>query len=512
MDMFKKDAANVNSPAKRNTMKKIFIVLAIATCTTGCSEDFLTLYPETTLNEGNFYRSEQEFILLTNGCYVPMRDYEKEIHWVLAELASDNTSFQYNINTGEAVRGVIDQFIITADNRGFANFWNDSYNGIYRCNKLLAEINRPEVTWSKLSYKDRSMGEALFLRALYYFNLVRQFGGVPLVLTPINSQEAVEIKRATEEAVYAGIIQDLQDAAIHLGNAEDVRENGRANYEAAMSLLGKVYLTLHRYDDALAVLKPVIEAGKYRLLEDYADLFDPTNKDYAETIFSLQYSESNRELSNRFIFMFAPWSSRGEITQRPNINITSAGWNQPTEDLINAFEPGDRRMDVSIKFWTGADWDGQVKDIPYCGKYNPPVSAPDDRAGDNVPVIRYSDVLLMYAEALNALNRTGEAVPFVEQVRLRAGLKEPLSGYDKTSLEELIANERRVDFCFENQRWYDLKRTGKALESMQEHGAREKERKSFLYDNSFNVTAHKLLAPLPAEQILINRLEQNPGY
>jgi tetratricopeptide (TPR) repeat protein len=493
-------------------MKKIIIIMIILSGASGCSEDFLTLYPETTLNEGNFYQTEQEYILLANGCYVPMRNYEKDIHWVLAELISDNTSFQYNINTGEAVRGVIDQFIITADNRGYSTFWNESYNGVFRCNKLLAEIERPEVTWSNQSYKFRSMGEALFLRALYYFNLVRQFGGVPLVLAPVTAKEAVDIARSTEEQVYASIIQDLQDAAVHFSNADDVRENGRANQEASMALLGKVYLTLHRYQEAVDVLKPIVDSGKFHLLAEYGDLFDPTNKDYEETIFAIQYSESNRELSNRFIFMFAPWSSKGEITNRPNVNMISAGWNQPTQDLINAFEPGDKRLGVSIKFWNGPDWDGQIKDIPYCGKYNPPVSAPDDRAGDNVPIIRYSDVLLMYGEALNELERTGEAIPFVEQVRFRAGLTEPLSGYGKTALQELIAKERQVEFCFENQRWYDLKRTGNALEVMGEHGIREKERKSFLFDISFNVTPHKLLAPIPAEQILINRLEQNPGY
>jgi len=493
-------------------MKKIIILLIILSTTAGCSKDFLSLYPETTLNEGNFYQTEQEYILLANGCYVPMRNYEKDVHWVLAELISDNTSFQYNINTGEAVRGVIDQFIITADNRGYADFWSISYNGIFRCNKLLAEIDRPEVVWSKQSYKDRSTGEALFLRALYYFNLVRQFGGIPLILTPITSKEAVDISRSTEEEVYASIIQDLKDAAMHFSAAEDVRENGRANLEASMALLGKVYLTLHRYQETVDILKSIIDFGKYYLVAEYADLFDPTNKDYNETIFAMQYSESNRELSNRFIFMFAPWSSKGEITNRPNINITSAGWNQPTQDLIDAFEPGDKRFNVSIKFWNGPDWDGKTRDIPYCGKYNPPVSAPDDRAGDNVPIIRYSDVILMYAEALNELDRTGEAIPYVEQVRFRAGLTQSLSGYGKIALQELISKERQVEFCFENQRWYDLKRTGKALEVMREHGIREKKRKSFLFDISFNITPDKLLAPIPAEQILINRLEQNPSY
>lgn len=492
-------------------MKKI-IYLLICCILSACSNDFLTIYPEATLNEGNFYQSEEELILLANGCYVPMRDYEKNVHWVLAELISDNTSFQYNIRTGEAVRGVIDQFIITADNRGYSEFWNLSYNGVTRCNKLLHEIDRPGVSWSKESFKHRSAGEALFLRALYYFNLVRQFGGVPLVLEPITSQEAVNIKRSTEEQIYESIINDLKEAAGRFSQAKDVKENGRANEQAAHALLGKVYLTLHQYAEAESILKSVIESGEYQLLPNYADVFDPTNEDFQETIFAIQYSENNRELSNRFIFIFAPWTSGGEITNRPNINMISAGWNQPTQDLINAFEPSDNRKDVSIKFWNGEDWDGEVRDIPYSGKYKPPVSAPDDRTGDNLPIIRYSDVLLMYAEVLNELGRTGEAIPYVEQVRARAGLTNPLAGYDQISLENLIAKERQVEFCFENQRWYDLKRTEEAIEVMTAHGIRENERKPFLYNNAYQIMPYKLLAPIPAEQILINKLEQNPGY
>jgi tetratricopeptide (TPR) repeat protein len=441
-----------------------------------------------------------------------MRNYEKDLHWVLAELISDNTSFQYNIRTGEAVRGVIDQFIITADNRGYGNFWDQSYNGITRCNKLLFELDRPGVTWSNEAYKNRSAGEALFLRALYYFNLVRQFGGVPLVTKPITSQEAVNIKRSPEDEIYQNIISDLNQSVSFFSNAANVHENGRVNKYAALALLGKVHLTLKNYSEAENNLKEVIDSNNYSLLQNYASLFDPSNPDFTETIFAIQYSENNRELSNRFIFMFAPWSSEGEITNRPNINMVSAGWNIPTRDLIEAFEEGDNRKAVSINTWTGEDWDGEIRELSYCGKFKPPVSAPDDRCGDNLPILRYSDVLLMYAEVLNELGKTGEAIPNVEMVRSRAGLTEPLSGYGQTELQELILKERQVEFCFENQRWYDLKRTGKALEVMSEHGIREKAMKPFLFDASFNVTPNKLLAPIPAEQILINRLEQNTGY
>lgn len=492
-------------------MKKyIIIILISALCS--CSGDFLEIFPETTLNEGNFYKSQEEFILLANGCYVPIRNYEKDLHWVLAELISDNTSFQYNIRTGEAVRGVIDQFIITSDNRGYSSFWDLSYNGITRCNKLLNEIERPGVNWQNVAFKDRSAGEAYFLRALYYFNLVRQFGGVPLVVAPITAQEAVNIGRSTEQEIYQSIISDLNQAISHFSNATAVKENGRANEHASRALLGKVHLTIGNNTEAESSLKAVIDANVYSLLPNYEDLFNPSNPDFKETIFSIQYSENNRELSNRYIFMFAPWSSAGQITNRPNINMIAAGWNMPTQDLIDAFEEGDLRKNTSIKSWTGEDWDGEIREIQYCGKYKPPVSAPDDRCGDNLPILRYSDVLLMYAEVLNKLGRTGEAISYVKMVRDRAGLTNSIDGLSVGELENLIAKERQVEFCFENQRWYDLKRTGKALETMSQHGVREKALKPFLFATSFDVTPNKLLAPIPAEQILINRITQNPGY
>ncbi|WP_289042412.1 RagB/SusD family nutrient uptake outer membrane protein [uncultured Zobellia sp.] len=495
-------------------MKKIsnFLLILGFALAASCSDDFLEIYPETTSSEGNFYQSEKEFILLANGCYTPMRDYEKDTHWVLSELISDNTSFQFNTRTGEAVRGVIDQFIFTPANRAYSRFWDLSYDGITRCNKLLSEIERPEVVWSDDSIRNRTIGEALFLRALYNFNLVRQFGDIPLVLEPITPQEAFNTKRSAEDLVYESIIADLQSAITHFENATGILETGRANGDASAALLGKVYLTRKNYTEAEAVLASLINGGTYSLVPNYSDVFNSPETALSEIIFAIQYSENSRELSNRFIFMFAPWTSGGEVTGRPNINIISAGWNQPTVDIIEAFEPGDLRKEVSVKFWTGSDYDDVIRDIPYIGKYNAPVSAPDDRTGDNLPILRYSDVLLMYAEVLNELGRTDEAITFVEQVRNRAGLDNSLASISKPDLERLIAKERQVELCFENHRWYDLKRTGKAIEVMSSHGIRQNEEKSFLFNNAYEIIPYKLLAPIPAEQILVNELNQNPGY
>lgn len=486
-----------------------FLIFILASC----SKKFLEIFPETTLNEGNFYKTESDFINLANGCYVPMRDNEKTNHWRISEFISDNGTKQYNPTTGDVDVTPIDQFLITAENRSYSGFWDLSYNGITRCNKLLFEINNRDISWSDISLKDRCIGEALFLRGLYYFNLVRQYGGIPLVLTSITSQESVGIKRSTEEVVYESIVSDLKQAVIHFSNAESVKENGRANLGAANALLGKVYLTLKDYNDAKTVLESVINSGNYVLLSNYTSLFDPTNKDFKETIFAIQYSENTAELSNSFIFSFAPWNSKGKITTRANVNISgSGGYNVPTQELIDAFEPGDVRKDVSIKYWTGPDWDNVVRSLPYCAKYKPPVSAPDNRCGDNLPVIRYSDVLLMYAEVLNNLGNTGQAIPYIEKVRNRAGLMNPLTGYDKLKLDSLIAKERQKEFCFENQRWYDLKRTGKAIEVMNAQGARLKAAYPFLPANSYELNANMLLAPIPGQQVLLNKIEQNPGY
>jgi tetratricopeptide (TPR) repeat protein len=495
-------------------MKKIIkhiIPFAVGMFITACTEDFLELYPETTLNEGNFYKSETEYILLANGCYVPMRNCEKGTHWIIAELISDNLGIQHCTTSGEPTRGAIDQFLVEANNAAYADFWNVSYQGITRCNKLLLELERSTIKWSSESIKSRSAGEALFLRALYYFNLVRQFGDVPLVTAPIAAQDAVKIKRSSESVIYGQITSDLKEAAIQLKNAIDSEEKGRVNETAAQALLGKVYLTLKDYGEATKIYKEIIDAGKFRLLDNYADVFNPSRKDFTETIFSIQYSENTDELSQQFIFNFAPITSGGAVTLRPNVNINTAGKARPTEDLIDAFETGDKRKDVSIQFWNGPDWDNTVYDIPYCAKYKPPLSSPTNRCGDNFPIIRFSDILLSYAEALNEQGQTASAVPYVTQVRSRAGLP-TLPGYEQAQLRQLIENERQVEFCFENHRWYDLKRTGRALDVLREHGIREKQRKSFIYETAFQMESYKLLAPIPAEQILINGIEQNPKY
>lgn len=479
-----------------------------------CSDSFLEQYPETGLNEGNFYKNQIDFVGLANGLYVPMREYHKSDFWILAEVPSDNGTYQFNaVDAAATAWRNVDEHRFRNGVGGTGGFWTLSYNGIARTNKLLEEIER-DIVWDDLAVKQRIKGEAHFMRGLYYFNLVRIFGGVPLVLQTITYEDAKNYKRETVANVYHAIIGDLNEAVSYFSSAQNVHEPGRASLGAAQALLGKVYLTLHRYAEAEATLKSVIDGGQYGLLTNYEDLFDPANKNHLESIFSMQYSEANRSLSHRLIFHFAPSTSGGQVTQRPNININNSwsGWNLPTTDLINAFEPGDVRKDASVAIWTGADYDGVVKDLPYVNKYKAPTSATDDRTGDNIYVLRYSDVLLMYAEVLNEQGKTGEAIPYVAQVRRRAGLDDSLSGLSQHQLTDLIAKERQVEFCFENHRWFDLLRTGKALEILEAHGQRELAEKPYLNRDGYQLEENYLIYPIPTEQVLINGLEQNPGY
>lgn len=478
-------------------MKNIMLtVLIFSLCS--CSNDFLNIYPETSLNESNFYKSDEEYITLVNGCYTALRDIEKRTHWIISELKSDVLDEQTSSVAGDFTTSRMDGVIAGADNLALNDFWNFSYRGIYYCNKAIAVLENNNYSWKNSNLQNRSIGEVYFLRALYYFNLVRQFGDIPMVTTPITGVEAVNIKRSPVNEIYNLIISDLIKANNSLESTDNVAENGRVNYEASLGLLGKVYLTNKNFEAAEQTLKKVIDSGKFSLLANYADVFDPANKDFTETLFSVQYSEATAELSNQFIFFNAPYTSKGDVTNRPNIALGLAGNMRPSKEVIDAFEVNDKRKSVSIAYWNGPDWDGIIVNIPYCAKYKGPKNAALNWCGDNFPILRYSDILLMYAEVLNNLNRTSDAATYVLQVRQRAGLLNDLSNLSRNELDLLIEKERMVEFCFENQRWYDLVRRERAVEAMKVQGK--------------NISPNQLVAAIPSEQILINKINQNPGY
>lgn len=248
-------------------------------------------------------------------------------------------------------------------------------------------------------------------------------------------------------------------------------------------------------------------------------MFDPTKKNSVESVFEIQYQGGNDlgEQSN-FMYVFAPRLSGAAITGYAN--VVPAGRNIPTNDIIAAYEPGDLRKDTSLKTGYTAT-NGTYVPIPYITKYKHPHTIAG-RTDNNWPVIRYADVLLMLAEAINeATGPTAEAVGYLNLVRARAGLA-AVEGLDKAAFRTSVLQERRVELAFENHRWFDLKRTKTPAELaafMNAHGEREKANPTVARGGvAFNAldyvyTENEYFLPIPGSQILINaNLTQNPGY
>jgi hypothetical protein len=475
----------------------------------GCKKSFLDLNPEASINGSAFYNSETEIQQAVNGAYSILQPLANESYWIFGEMRSDDTWFQYNHeDRGREQWEFVDEFLVPATAECISNFWKNSYIGISRSNDVLDNMHN--VTGWTDAARDQYKGEAEFLRAFHYFNLVRQFGGVPLRLSSTQSPDAAQSKgRATVDEVYTAIVADLKDAAAILPASYSGTNVGRATKGAASTLLAKVYMTQKNYTDALTELRKV---QGYSLLPNYADNFDPNKKNGAESIFEIQYLGSQTGLFSTFMYIFAPYTSGSYITgdSKTSIHGSGSGWNIPTQDMINSYEAGDKRKDVSI----GAgfkDADSNFVAIPYVKKYNHGFTDVG-RTNDNFPVLRYADVMLMIAECLNeqVFTAGGEAFTLLNDVRARAGLGPKTGVNDQDAFRNAIFQERKVELAFENHRWYDLVRSGKAVEVMNAHGATQKTLSTLIPANGYLVTPNKLLLPLPQTDVNLDNLTQNP--
>nr|WP_068887597.1 RagB/SusD family nutrient uptake outer membrane protein [Pedobacter panaciterrae] len=498
-----------------------YILIACSLLTSvllGCKKDFLNQVPESSLTNANFWKTESDLKQGVVGAYSSLRGMGTFSFWLFGEMRSDNTTFQYNApQRGQENREQVDQFLANSANTLIQDFWRDSYASIFRCNDVLDHVGGIPMSDAA---KTQAIGEVKFLRAFHYFNLVRQFGGVPLRLTVTKAPADAPSKgRASVADVYNQIISDLNDAANSLPNAADyaAADKGRASKGAANALLGEVYLTQKKYSDALTALRKV--AG-YSLMPTYASVFQIANKNNIESVFEIQYySTAGTNLSSNFMYQFAPFNSGTIVTQDPGTNLSfTSGWNTPTTDLIDAYETGDLRKDVSLaEGFTNST--GFVA-VPYVKKYNQGFVQPG-QTNVNFPVIRYADVMLMIAECLNEQGFVagGEAFTLLNDVRRRAGLLPKTSGnpvpaLNVASQEEFraaIDQERKVELAFENHRWFDLVRTGKAVSVMTAHGKREIAKAPAQFPaGAYTLTTSKLLLPIPEREVILDNLDQNP--
>lgn len=494
-------------------MDKIILIALTAMVFIGC-EDMLDVEPQTFSNASNYYENEEQIVRGVNAAYGDLQTIfgASEDLWAMTEMRSDNTSFQFNeSDRGELQMENLDEFLITPSNTDIEVTWGHIYSGIQQTNAVLNRID--EVDISEESLRNQLEGEMRFLRAFHYFNLVRLYGGVPLVLEEVQSPDDSFTSKSSIEEVYDQIISDATEAVDLLPESYSGSDVGRATRGAALTLLGEVYLTQNNYSEAIAVLEEVTELD-YQLLSDYADVFDPDNKNHSESIFEVQYSAGVDGESSDYIYRFAPHNSGSDIIGFSDLAHNYAGYNIPTHDMIDTYEEGDERKEASIAFYTNPEnsqHDVAMGDsIPFINKYNHEFETRGE-TNDNWPVYRYSHVLLMLAEAKNEEGQTQEAYPYINEVRNRAGLAS-LSGLSQTEFREAVYHELRVELAFENHRWFNLLRTDQTIEIMSDHGEEEKDMKSNVSESAYDIQEYKLLYPIPEREIRLNNIEQNPGW
>lgn len=481
---------------------KYVIISGIAFCLLGCS-DFLGIPSETTLSSVIYYKSQSDFEQAINGAYEPLRAlYGGEYgSWSMGEMRSDNTTYKYSIKDRGRIQGeYINDFVEEANNMTLLHKWNNNYAIISRVNHLLDPID--DISFNE-TVKNNIKGQAYFLRAFAYFDLVQYFGEVPLHLKPVSVLEETTLPLSSVENIYKQIVDD---ATLAMGLLLDkaTQEAGRATSGTARMLLANVYIIQKKWGEAETVLKGITG---YELLDNYAAIYDPNNKNNKESLFEIQYKEGNEGYASGFLYQFIPEMTAEDLSELtggiPQSERTWQGYNIPTPDMIEAYEANDARKDASI-----GTLQSFGESYPYIKKYHHS-HAESGKTNDNWPVYRYAETLLFLAECANEQNNTTAALGYLNQVRTRAELGDsPAVGQD--AIREAILQERRVELAFENKRWLDLVRSGKAESTMKAFGERVKANPAKYYfpaGYAPSQAAYKnipLVYALPAQEVVLN--------
>jgi hypothetical protein len=469
---------------------------------------FVDLTPISESTTSTAYSTAKEAEAALVGVY---DSYSQEYYIWDNILFSDVISDNYYAGGDNPEIFAIDKLELSATNSRLFNNWSQLYNAILKANAVLQAV--PGVKDQALDQNNRRnqiLGEASFLRAYHYYQLVNLWGGVPLIIEPISSTSpsATQVPRASESEVYNQIIKDLTFAAANLPNSygSDATVNkARATKGAANALLAKAYAQKpdKDYNKVLEHANAVITgSGGYQLLGNYADLFDGNHYNNAESIMEVQ-------------FIGGPEANWGPQLILPP-SISGDTWRKfitPSKDLVLAFDGENDvvRKNASILFenapWSDEYWSLNVGgSIPFAYKWK---SANGWASTNRQYLLRLGDIILLKAEALNELNRPNEAKTEVDKIRARAGLQ-PTIATTQSLLRAVILKERRLELAQEAQRWADLKRAGRAVEAM--NSLNEIDLRTNQKVN-YNATANDLLLPIPQQEMNRNpALVQNPGY
>jgi starch-binding outer membrane protein, SusD/RagB family len=491
-------------------MKKLTYILIVSgfSVLAGC-EDFLEIKPQGQLTQEDFPTNQADALLATNAAYSTLRSWNYHSGgFPILDIMSDDAHKGSNPNDGLNTVGPYDNFTHTPTQDGLDRWWASLYQGIKRANVVVEKV--PEIEMDN-NLKNRYIGEARFLRGLYYFDLVRAWGGVPLVTTTV---VPLQLPRASKEEIFDQVEQDLLSAVESLPEKSDYSPNdlGRASKGAAKALLARFYLFKGDFVNAEKYALEVIQSNEYDLEPDFEDANGKNGEHGVESVFEIGAMETEGAVGNQYA------NTQG-VRGTPN---RGWGFNRPSIDLRNAFEEEDPRLKLTIIdlgdvidgiliLGDGTtpdetfDEQGNLIEVEsYNRKVWIPGTSTNTQFGHNRRLIRYSDVLLMAAEALNENGKPGEALVYLNRVRERArhgnnDILPDITTTNKDELRDLILFERRVELALEGHRFWDLVRTGKAAQLLGPLG--------------YQQGKHELL-PIPQNEIDISQgsLTQNPNW
>ncbi len=440
-------------------MNRLHIILSIALLVSACAD--IDEDPVSLLTEEQFYENDQEAVAAVNAVYNGLNSSTHTLYNRLIQISTEMAADDYV--AGPRARNAhvraLSGLTHDASNDRMLEIWRQSYDVINRANVAIDHIDGNDKLTPELAA--RLVREAKFIRALMYFNLVRWFGDVPIVLhRPTLQAEQLNVSKSPEADVYAQIIDDLTDAELLPAPSQySSADVGRVTRGAAKALLAKVYLTTEQWELAAQKAKEVIDSGWYELFDDFKDVFEVSTKNGKEHIFSAQF----KGYFNFYGNMLGGTAAPNEV---PGVNGDYADALNPTSDLYESFDDFDERKAVTFVTQMVSPVNGETYTFdPHFHKYyDSTTPAAPGESSRNTPIIRYAEVLLIYAEALGQHEgATAEAYAALDEVRIRAGL-EPLAdispGLSKEDFREAVYDERRKELVYEYQRWFDLARRG----------------------------------------------------
>ncbi|WP_192938407.1 RagB/SusD family nutrient uptake outer membrane protein [Flagellimonas hadalis] len=456
-------------------MKRIYIyTLAILSCF--ACEDELDQFPETGILADNYYTTQDNVESTVTATYNELQALYDYYMILWGEIPSDNAYIQAPNSNGGA--RPLEDFSWTSTTGFVESIWENAYEGIFYANTVLDVIDN--VLYDSESLKNIRIGEMKFIRGFLYEQLTTIYGDVPLVLEVDDPTYAFDDVRTPVAEIYTQIEVDLLDAIALLPKTNSA---GRADEYAARAILAKHYMRLGDFGKAEAQLEIIVGSEKYDLAP-IDGLFGVKNEGNDEDVFSIQFASNLDGMSegSRFYYIFTQPDDQGGM-----------GAMAMESSLYNLYGAEDLRRNLI----------NESNNVYYINKWTPSPNSNREDAGDNHYVVRYADVLLLYAECLNENNKTSLAGTYLDLVRERANLG-GTTATDQTSMRAAIALERRLELAGEGHRWYDLLRTGTAIQIMN----------SFFQTEGRGITVDpiRLLAPIPQAEVDITEMEQNPGY